>query len=234
VADTEDLEALAAEFVLGTLDNDERRAAQVRIAADPTFAAAVARWQMRLQPLADTSAPVTPPSSLYGKIASRISREPQAASAATASGNVVALRRQVRRWQTGFGIATAAAAALLAVVVTDYSRGPGSPQTQFVATLTPDGGKPAFVLTVDTVKNTLSVRRVADAAPSDKSYELWAVEPGQKPKSMGVVQEASYTQPLPYNPHDLVFAISLEPKGGSPTGVATGPVVFSGPLVDAH
>jgi anti-sigma-K factor RskA len=234
VADTDDLEALAAEFVLGTLDNDERRAAQVRIAADPAFAAAVAGRQTRLQPLADASAPMAPPSSLFSKIESRIAREPQAASPASAGGNVVALRRQVRRWQTGFGIATAAAAALLAVVVTDYSRGPGTPQTQFVAMLTPEGGKPAFVLTVDTVKNTLSVRRVADAAPSDKSYELWAVEPGQAPKSMGVVQEASYTQPLPYKPQDLVFAISLEPKGGSPTGVATGPIVFSGPLVQSR
>jgi anti-sigma-K factor RskA len=97
--------------------------------------------------------------------------------------------------------------------------------------LTPDGGKPAFVLTVDTTKNTLSIRRVADAAPEDKSYELWAVEPGQSPKSMGVVDQASYTRPLPYSPQDLVFAISLEPKGGSPTGVATGPIVYSGPLL---
>ena len=56
--DTDDLEALAAEFVLGTLDNDERRAAQVRLAADPAFAAAVAGWQARLQPLADANAPV--------------------------------------------------------------------------------------------------------------------------------------------------------------------------------
>ena len=146
----------------------------------------------------------------------------------------MALRRQIRRWQTGFGIATAAAAALLAVVVTDYSRGPGATPTEFVAMLTPDGGKPAFILTVDTVKNTLSVRRVADAAPADKSYELWAVEPGAKPKSLGVVEQASLTRSLPYKPQDLVFAISLEPKGGSPTGTATGPVVFSGPLLQSE
>jgi anti-sigma-K factor RskA len=38
---------------------------------------------------------------------------------------------------------------------------------------------------------------------------------------------------LPYKPQDLVFAISLEPKGGSPTGVATGPIVFSGPLLQS-
>jgi anti-sigma-K factor RskA len=143
----------------------------------------------------------------------------------------VALRRQVRAWRIGAGIATAAAAALLAVVITDVTRGTGRAQTEFVAMLTPDGGKPAFVLTVDTAKNTLSIRRVADSAPADKSYELWAVEPGQNPKSLGVVDQASFTRPLPYKPQDLVFAISLEPKGGSPTGVATGPIVYSGPLL---
>ena len=35
-------------------------------------------------------------------------------------------------------------------------------------------------------------------------------------------------------PDDLTLAISLEPKGGSPTGVATGPIVFTGSLVPAE
>jgi anti-sigma-K factor RskA len=236
--DTEDLEALAAEFVLGTLDIGERRAAEARMAADPAFRAVVAAWQQRLQPLADSAPPMDAPSlALFGKIEARIAAEPSssAASASSAGGdNVILLRRQVRRWRIGTGIAAAAAAVLLAVVVTDATRPPGAPPTEFVAMLTPDGGKPAFILTVDTAKNTLSVRRVADAAPADKSYELWAVEPGAQPKSLGVVEQAAYTRPLPYKPQDLVFAISLEPKGGSPTGVATGPVVFSGPLLKSE
>jgi anti-sigma-K factor RskA len=222
--DTEDLGALAAEYVLGTLDVNERRAAEARLAADPAFRAMVADWEKRLQPLADSAAPVAVPPEAFVAIERRIAGEPRA----VASGNVITLRRQLRSWRIGAGIATAAAAALLAVVAIDYSR---PVQTEFVAMLTPDGGKPAFVLTVDTTKNTLSIRRVADAAPDDKSYELWAVEPGQNPKSMGVVDQVNYTKPLPYNPRDLVFAISLEPKGGSPTGVATGPIVYSGPLL---
>jgi anti-sigma-K factor RskA len=222
--DTEDLEALAAEFVLGTLDVNERRAAEARMAADPAFRAKVAAWGKRLQPLDDGEAPVAVPPGLFAAIEQRIEGEPRAAS----GSNVIELRRKLRTWRAGAGIATAAAAVLLAVVVTDWTR---PAQTEFVATLTPDGGKPAFVLTVDTAKNVLSIRRVTDAAPADKSYELWAVEPGQQPKSLGVVEQASFTRPLPYSPQDLVFAVSLEPKGGSPTGVATGPIVFSGPLL---
>ena len=222
--DSEDIDALASEYVLGTLDLDERRAAQARIAADPAFRAAVGAWETRLQPLADSAPSVAPPVSLFGNISARIDVEPRPGT----GDNVVVLRRQIRRWRFGAGLAAAAAAALLAIVVLDRTV---APRTEFVAMLTPDGGKPAFILTVDTVKNTLSVRRVADAAPADKSYELWAVQPGAQPKSLGVVQQASFTRTLPYSPQDLVFAVSLEPAGGSTTGAPTGPVVFSGPLL---
>jgi len=223
----EDREALAGEYVLGTLDADERRAAEARIASDSDFRAAVAEWQRRLQPLADTEPAAVPHADSFAGILARLDAEPTP----VAGNNVVTLRRQVRRWRIGGSIAGIAAAALFVVVVSDWSR---APQTQYVATLTPGGGAPAFVLTVDTVSNTLSIRRVADAAPAGKSYELWAVEPGQNPKSLGVVQQASYKQTLAVPTKDLVLAVSLEPQGGSPTGAPTGPVVFSGPLIKSN
>ena len=220
----EDSEGLAAEYVLGTLDADEQRAAAARVAADPAFRAEVAGWEARLQPLADAAPPIVPGPRLFDRIASRIDEVP-----AATGDNVIMLRRSLRRWRIGTALAGAVAAVLLAVVVIDRAAPP--PQTEYVATLTPDGKSPAFVLTVDTVKNTLSIRRVAAAAPDDKSYELWAVAPGAAPKSLGVVQQASYSRQLPYQAEGLVFAVSLEPPGGSPTGAPTGPVVFSGPLV---
>ena len=226
--DTDDIEALAAEYVLGTLDSGERRAALSRLSADPAFAKRVGEWQVRLQPLADNVPAAAVHPDLFNRIATRVAAEPRGARVSDAGSNVVELRRAIRRWRWSSGIAAAAAVVLLAVVVTDHIR--PSP-TEFVATLTPQGGEPAFVLTVDTVKSTLTIRRIAGAAPPDKSYELWAVEPGQQPKSLGVVEQAAYTRELPYDPSNLVFAISLEPKGGSPTGVATGPILYSGPLV---
>ena len=225
--DRDDLDALAGEFVLGTLDRDERRAAEARISADPAFRASVAAWEARLQPLADAATPIAPRPNLFDEILARIAGEGTRAG----GDNVIMLRRSVRRWRIGATIAAAAAVLLLAVVVVDRTQ---APQTEFVATLTADGKAPAFVLTVDTVKNTLTVRRVADAAPQDKSYELWAVEPGSQPKSLGVVEQASLKRSLPYGTKDLVFAVSLEPKGGSATGAPTGPVVFSGPLIQSQ
>ena len=220
----EDREALAGEYVLGTLDANERRAAEARMASDGDFRAAVAEWERQLQPLADAEPAAVPHVDSFAGILARLDAEPSHAVA----NNVVTLRRQVRRWRIGGSIAGLAAAALLVVVVSDWSR---APQTQFVATLTPGGTAPAFVLTVDTVSNTLSIRRVADAAPAGKSYELWAIEPGAQPKSLGVVEQARYQRPLDLPTNNLTLAISLEPEGGSPTSAPTGPVVFSGNLI---
>jgi len=227
VADGDEIEALAGEYVLGTLDPDERRAAEARIVADPTFRTAVAEWEKRLQPLADTVPEASPPVAVLARIVAAIDSAP---ALAPAGGNVVALRRSVRRWQITTVLMGAAAAVLAAVVVLD--RTAPAPQSQFVAVLTAEGAKPAFVATVDTAKGTISVRRVASEAPPDKSYELWSIEPNAAPKSLGLLEQASLSRALPVAPTGkATLAISLEPKGGSPTGAPTGPVVFSGALV---
>jgi len=223
----DEIEGLAAEYILGTLDAAERRAAEARIAADPAFRELVADWERHLQPLADGVPPVAPSAGHFDRVLAAIDAAPTSAPA----DNVVALRRSVRRWRVTSAVAGLAAAALLAVVVVQR---PAPQGTEFVATLTAAGDKPAFVVTVNVADSTLTIRRVVEDAPPDKSYELWAVEPNAQPKSLGVVQRASFTRPLPYDAKDLVLAVSLEPKGGSPTGVATGPVVFSGALVEAR
>lgn len=221
-ADAEDLDALAGEYVLGTLDAAERRAAEARLSADASFRAAVAAWERRLQPLSDTAAPLNPSRDLFAEIMARLADDIGRGN----GGEVVALRRRVTRWRFVAAITTAAAAVLLVVALT---RAP-APE-KYVATLTPQGGAPGFVLTVDTVKHTLTVTRVADAAPTGKSYELWAIEPGAQPKSLGVVEQARYVRPLNLPTDKLTLAISLEPEGGSPTSAPTGPVVFSGNLI---
>jgi anti-sigma-K factor RskA len=226
VADGDDIEALAGEYVLGTLDADERRAAEARIAADPSFRTSVAAWERRLQPLADLAGETAPPAAGFDRIMAAIDASAMAAPA----GNVVALRRTVRRWQVATALMGAAAAVLAVVVVLD--RTAPAPQSEFVAVLTADGAKPAFVATVDTAKGTITVRRVALEAPAGKSYELWSIEPNAAPKSLGVVEQASLSRVLPAIPHGgATLAISLEPKGGSPTGAPTGPVMFTGALV---
>ena len=230
MAETEpdDLDALAGEYVLGTLGADERRAAEARLAADPVFRRAVAAWEARLQPLADAAGEVPVAAEVRARVLDGIAGEAPGGAHVI---NVVALRRSVRRWQITSALVGAAAAVLAIVVAVDRLQ--PVPHTEFVAVLTAGGDAPAFVATVDTAAGTISVRRVAEAAPADRSYELWSIAPNEAPRSLGLVEQASFSQPLPVSPagDDLTLAITLEPKGGSPTGAPTSAPIFSGTLV---
>lgn len=228
--DRDERDALAGEYVLGTLDATERAAAEARIAADPTFAVMVAEWQQRLQPLSDGLTPVTPPPHLWHGIAARIGDN----SGGIEEGNVVALRRSLRRWKLATAAAAAMAASLIIVVALERSRPP--PETEFVAVLTaPDGTTPAFVASVDVATRTVEIIRVATSPPADKSYELWSIAPAKAPVSLGVIEQASYRHAIGEMPSpDITLAITLEQKGGSPTGAPQGPLVFKGTLLPAR
>ena len=68
MSDLPDNDLLAAEYVLGALEGDERREAERLLATDPAFARSVAVWQQRLTPLAAQIAPAAPPANLWGRI----------------------------------------------------------------------------------------------------------------------------------------------------------------------
>ena len=66
-----------------------------------------------------------------------------------------------------------------------------------------------------------------------RTLELWALPPGQPPRSLGLLAMQGVTT-LSW-PAGLAgvqqLAVSLEPPGGSPTGQPTGPVVLSGSVL---
>lgn len=232
-----DIDALAAEYVLGTLSHAERSEAEARRARDPAFDAAVLGWERRLGPLAEDVAGVQPPPDLYNKIRARIGLASNVVSFTAREQGII---RRANRWRTMAAGMTAVAASLAGVVVwQDYQR--RQMPTQYVAVLQADKTLPAFLLTVDTKTNMFVISAMQKPAEAEKSYQLWLVHDDMaQPKSLGVFDE-SEMDVRPMAPagkmHDMMmdgtYAVSLEPKGGSPTGSPTGPVVFSGKLVKA-
>lgn len=110
---------------------------------------------------------------------------------------------------------------------------------QYVALLQTDGTSPAFILTVDAATKTFTVRRVGAEQQAGKSYELWIVSDRlQRPRSLGVIGGDEFTTRAAlaaYDPdtvNQATYAVTVEPEGGSPTGVATGPIVFTGKLIE--
>jgi anti-sigma-K factor RskA len=212
-----DLDLLAAEYVLGTLEGDEAAEARRLLASDPEFARAVRAWEQRLVPLAATVEPVPPPRELWERIAT--------STAAPATDNVVPLRRRVRFWQASTGVALAIAASLAAFIVL---RQPATPR---VAVLAPPGGGATVMVATAEPNGVLVVRPNGSlTVSSDRDLELWALAKGEtRPRSLGVLP-AGGLQVAAALAGDTQLMVSLEPRGGSPTGQPTGPVLYAGRL----
>jgi anti-sigma-K factor RskA len=163
----------------------------------------------------------------------------------------------VRRWR-GITAAVSAIAAVLAVFIaltqlapgllplnrlqpqTMVAAAPQTPSDRFVAVLQQEPTAPAFLLTVDPQARTFTVRRVSATPEAGRSYELWLLSSkSPSPRSLGVVGADEFTmRPIPSG-FDLDamrgagYAVSLEPAGGSPSGTPTGPILFTGSLVES-
>lgn len=111
---------------------------------------------------------------------------------------------------------------------------------QYVAVLQQNPSAPAFILTVDTETKNFTVRKVGAAPAPGKSYELWLVSDKlQRPRSLGVIGGSDFTIRPGLTAYDsdtinkATYAVTIEPEGGSPTGVATGPIVYTGKLIES-
>ena len=174
--------------------------------------------------------------------------------------NVIQLNSRVRRWRNVASIASAMAAALLVMVglqvyqpdalpdsvrpkprtqVVEVKTPPSPAAAQYVALLQSGGGSPAFILTVDAATKNFTVRKVGAQPEAGRSYELWIVSDKlQRPRSLGVIGRNDFTARPVLSGYDAdivnqaTYAVSVEPEGGSPSGAPTGPVVFTGKLIE--
>ena len=230
---------LAAEYVLGVLDGGERRAVERRAARDPAFAAEIAAWSERLGPLAGVVDPIEPPPGLWGRIAADLDRMTRRPPQAEGVAERPRRRRVSAIWQwlglAAMGLAAASIAALILVGTGRIDWMAGTPRGTMTATLASQSGQPLFTVVIDRSNNTATLIPVASPGSDGRVPELWLVPPGgASPRSLGVVpadhplrlviKDSGVDMP------DAALAVSLEPKGGSPTGLPTGPVVASGAL----
>lgn len=236
----DDIDMLAAEYALGTLDAGERAQVSARRLREPALDAAIADWERRLGPLVAAVPEIAPPQGLLDKIESELRAGGGTAAAAGAAppavslAEVVALKQRLARWKaSAIGAGAIAASLLLAVGTVDYWR-PRPPQ-ELVAVFQKDDQSPAFVMSVDIEKRMLTVRIVdANRPDPDKTYQLWIASDqlGPAPRSLGLIERGEFTvrRALEYDPsllRNATFGVSLEPAGGSPTGRPTSPAIHS-------
>ncbi len=177
------------------------------------------------------------------------------------SADVIKLERRVKRWRR-MTLGVAALAAVFALYIALWQLAPQlippqlrSPaarmmaqseapvrlqQDRLVVVLQQDPTAPAFLLTLDTQNRSLIVRRVSATPEAGRSYELWLISSRfPAPRSLGIVGNDEFTQRALSANYDVdtlrgsTYAVSLEPTGGSPSGVPTGPVLFTGKAVES-
>ena len=224
-------ELLIAEYVLGTLEPADRAALAREAETDPALRQVIDAWERYLAPLNGIGDPVAPPAALWPRIEASAwnppAAQPAVPPAAVSRGVPDGGLRGLRLWRgaAAAGFALAAVIAGIALLRPPPAAAPlvtallplGQQGPVFVAETMPDGG--------------LSVRPVGalHVAP-DRDLELWLLKDGDKaPTPLGLlrgdgVRLAAGTLPRA----GAKILVSLEPRGGSPTRLPTGPVLYGG------
>jgi anti-sigma-K factor RskA len=221
--DPDERDVLAGEYVLGVLDPALSREIESALASDAELRDAVAYWENKLHPLSSLAPSTDPPADSWPAIKTRLSpaRTERNWWASTAPW----------RWSTA-GFAAAAAGLLLYVAMTPNN--PSAIAPPLVAVLHAPQSQTAGWVAVIGQHQLHLAELTAEKPPAAHAFELWAIAPhANRPVPLAVIPASGALQ-IASLPKAVVngaaLAISIEPPGGSPTGLPTGPVVYAGVL----
>jgi anti-sigma-K factor RskA len=234
---------LAAEYVLGTLRGPARARFQTWLREDAALRNLVAEWEERLMPLTAAVEPAEPPHRVWRSVEARI--DALGARVQPRSGD---WWNNLAFWRNWGLIATSFAAAVLFTVMlkTPDQPIPQAPaiadsrmQPSYIAVLhaMDDKNKLMFMAYAGRKANELWVKRVSlPQTPATHSYELWAMpaKPGEAPRSLGIIppEQKATMQMVAIADTALKdvpeLAITMEPAGGSRTGLPSGPMIAKG------
>ena len=211
--------ALAGEYVLRLLAPDETAECAAREARDPGFAAMVATWRDDLEALDEAYAEVPPPSGLFGRIETRLF-----AAQPSMFGR---LWRSAGLWRAVATAAVVAAVWFGALAPRPTAPPPGVPPAMLVSALASVNSDVGLLAVFEPQAAVLNINRTSGAPAAGRSFELWLIEGGQPPVSLGVLPDTPLAR-VPVS-SDLAarltpgaqLAVSNEPAGGSPTGQPT-------------
>ena len=239
---------LSAARALHALSADEEQGFSSALAQHPEWHRIVRDDQDTAAALAEASDEIEPPASARASILDLVSRSPQfeatdeanrtaEAEAVTETADrepaPVTLRRRFAGW---FALAASVAVLLTGALVFPWNNlsSPVDPVIAALQQIDAEGdaeiasadiadGTSAAVHWSTGAKQAVFVAEGMQSAPEDRDYELWIVR-GDRPISLGVVpvtRKGSVAMLAPgFKPGDAV-AITVESKGGSPTGTPT-------------
>lgn len=211
-ANRELVDRLAAEYVLGTLRGRARRRFE-RWLVSPQVGEIVKAWEERLAGLEPRLDRVAPPTTVWRGIENRLELRSLG-------------RRPAMRW-----LAIAASLFFFATIGFFAIRDPQLPATQ-IASIQADAQTIYWRVELLGDNQELAVHvHVAHELQAGKALELWVLPAQGNPVSLGLLPTSGdHHRALTAAQRAALagakqLAVSLEPSGGSPTGLPTGPVL---------
>jgi anti-sigma-K factor RskA len=224
---SDEKDMLAGEYVLGLLGAAEAAAVARDAETDRELARAIAFWQARFDPLADSLPPVPPTRQLWARIAADM-------APASAPPEVVSPRSPVRQAWRGVAIGSLLLAASLAAFIGWQRLVAPAPGLAFKAEalLTAPGSFVAsarvqVVASGEMVLVPLQKLVVADG----RQMDLWAWPREEKaPVLLGTVRADGGARPFPYPPREGTPVMITDERAGSGTPSTPGPTLHAGLL----
>jgi anti-sigma-K factor RskA len=216
---------LAAEYVAGTLRGGARRRFESLLPAHALLRATTRAWQDRLMPLTAAIAPVQPSGNVWRHVSERIEGDRNDPKVQTGAWHRLAFWR-------GLSAFASVAAIGLAVLLANPHAVPPPVVVVLAATGNAGATNPASIVASISGDGASLVARpiVPVSVQAGRSLELWAVPTSGSPRSLGLLPGGSGTVALRGKvlAGADTLAVTLEPAGGSPTGLPTGPIVYAG------
>lgn len=221
---------LAAEYVLGVLPGAERALLVTRMKREPALEKLVEEWHERLSPLGNEYPETAPPASVKQALDKRLF----ASTAVTAPARD-SLWNNLAFWRAG-AIAAFGALAVSLIVPATLVTPPSQPAPGLAAALASDASPVRYLALYEPSGQALRLSHVAGERVSGHDFELWLIEGGNAPVSLGVIPDGkAITITLSAEivrrlAEGAALAISDEPAGGSKTGAPTGDVLAVGEI----
>jgi anti-sigma-K factor RskA len=229
----DDVDVLASTYVTGLMDEEEARAFEARLAAEPALRRALATACERFLELDVAASPVPPSAGLWSRIEGNLGAQPPVASLArrreARSAAASASPRSTRGFWQGF--AAASVVAMLAAGAVWATLWPAPPR--LVVILLDSEARPVSIVETYVGQRIRVVPLGNIQVPAGRTLQVWTLPDAKTgPVSMGLMPSPTATTlegpPLPAPRLDQLYEITIEPAGGSPTGRPTGPIVGKG------
>jgi anti-sigma-K factor RskA len=242
-----DTDLLVGEYVLGTLEFDERRKLEEVAGREPTVAAAVMVWERRLAPLHELIVPVKPPDGIWDVIAARLEDAEQVERArdpgffevyrelvrSHRADSAMRLVARLRRWRSIAILSIALSAVAIGYLTSKLIEPQMEEKPPLISVLKSDALTPPFVVAVDPAVGTLTARSVPGNTASDRAYAFWLLRGDGPPVSLGRLRSTGTLKPPALATIDRTelqksaLAVSIE-QNDVPEDKPAGPLVYRG------